>query len=247
MKLNADLGESFGAWQQSQDVALFPYIDQANLACGFHAADPITMQASVTQAVAHQVQIGAHPGYPDLVGFGRRSLACSPDEIYALILYQLGALEAFCRAAGTCVAYVKPHGALYTDMMHQPTVFTAICQALADYAQKSQHPPLPLMVLSQPDNTQARTLAAPYQIPLLWEVFADRQYQADGSLTPRTQAHACHTQVEQVLTQVQALVQKRRFAGMASALEADSLCIHGDHPHAVLFAQAIRQYLQQAL
>ncbi len=142
--LNCDMGESFGAWAMGADEQVMPWIDQASLACGFHAGDPLTMQRSVALAIRHGVAVGAHPAYPDLAGFGRRHLACSPAEIRALVLYQLGALDAFCQAARTRLAYIKPHGALYNDMVRDDTVLQAVLQACATFRTG-----LPLMVLAQ--------------------------------------------------------------------------------------------------
>ena len=174
--LNCDMGESFGAWQMGDDAHAMPLVDQANLACGFHAGDPLTIQRSVALAVRHGVSIGAHPAYPDLQGFGRRHLACSAEEVQALVLYQLGALDAFCRAAGTQLAYVKPHGALYNDLLRSDELFEAVLAACARYRSG-----LPLMVLALADNRREQRLAAAAGVPLLFEAFADRAYQADGA------------------------------------------------------------------
>ena len=146
-----------------------PLVDQANLACGFHAGDPLIMRRSVALAVQHGVSIGAHPSYPDLQGFGRRHLSCSPDEVTALVLYQLGALDAFCRAAGAEVAYVKPHGALYNDLVRDDALLDAVLAACASYRQG-----LPLMVLALADNTRERRLAEAAGVPLLFVAFAVR-------------------------------------------------------------------------
>lgn len=131
IRLNCDMGESFGVWRMGDDAHAMPLVDQANLACGFHASDPLTMQRTVALAVQHGVSIGAHPAYPDLLGFGRRHIACSAEEVTALVLYQLGALDAFCRAAGIEVAYVKPHGALYNDLVRDDALFNAVLMACA--------------------------------------------------------------------------------------------------------------------
>ena len=151
--LNCDMGESFGAWQMGDDALAMPLIDQANLACGFHAGDPLIMQQSILLAREHGVSIGAHPSYPDLQGFGRRHLACSAEEVEALVLYQLGALDAFCRAAGTQIDYVKPHGAMYNDMMANPAQLRAVIQAVAAYDAS-----LPLMLMATRDNSAAQAL-----------------------------------------------------------------------------------------
>ncbi|HFD3925714.1 TPA: 5-oxoprolinase subunit PxpA, partial [Pseudomonas aeruginosa] len=178
--LNCDIGESFGAWRMGLDAEVMPLIDCANIACGFHAGDPGTMRRTVALAVEHGVRIGAHPGYPDLVGFGRRSLACSAQEVEDLLLYQIGALDGLCRAQGTRVRYVKPHGALYQDMMRDPAILAAVLRALAAYDRT-----LPLMLMSTRDNTAARALGAAHGIELWFEAFADRAYDGAGYLVSR--------------------------------------------------------------
>ena len=145
--LNCDMGESFGAWQMGDDAHAMPLVDQANLACGFHAGDPLTIQRSVALAHRHGVSIGAHPSYPDLQGFGRRHMTCSAEEVRALVLYQLGALDGFCRVAGTQLAYVKPHGALYNDLLTSDELLNAVLHACAAF-----RPGLPLMLLARGDN-----------------------------------------------------------------------------------------------
>ena len=164
--LNCDMGESFGVWNMGDDAHAMPLIDQANLACGFHASDPMTMLRTVELAVQHGVSIGAHPAYPDMVGFGRRHMACSPYEVTALVLYQVGALDAFCRAAGTRLAYVKPHGALYNDLVRDDALFSAVLEACASYRQG-----LPLMTLALTDNARELHLADEADVPLLFESF----------------------------------------------------------------------------
>ncbi|EXJ12323.1 hypothetical protein D791_00568 [Nitrincola nitratireducens] len=151
LRLNADVGESFGAWRMGQDEAVIPHIHLANIACGFHASDPDVMRSTIRLAQQHQVKIGAHPAYPDLQGFGRRSLQCTPEQVENLVLYQLGALQALCRAEGTEVTYVKPHGALYNDMMKNEALLRAILRGVKAY---SEH--LPLMIMSTADNSRAK-------------------------------------------------------------------------------------------
>ncbi|MBO6895651.1 MAG: LamB/YcsF family protein, partial [Roseibium sp.] len=141
--LNADMGESFGPWVMGLDHDVMPEVDLASIACGFHASDPDVMRRTVRLAAEHAVGIGAHPAYPDLVGFGRRAMVCSPAEIENLVLYQVGALAAMCRAEGTEVRYVKPHGALYNDMARIPEIFSAVARAITAY-----DPTLPLMTLA---------------------------------------------------------------------------------------------------
>lgn len=239
--LNCDMGESFGAWQMGDDAHAMPLVDQANLACGFHAGDPLTIQRSVALAVHHGVSIGAHPAYPDLQGFGRRHLACSAEEVQALVLYQLGALDAFCRAAGTQLAYVKPHGALYNDLLRSDELFEAVLAACARY-----RPGLPLMVLALADNRREQRLAAAAGVPLLFEAFADRAYQADGQLLSRRLAGAVYQHSEQILSQALAIAAGQAFAdidGRPVQLRADSLCVHGDNPESLAVLRRLRALL----
>ena len=239
--LNCDMGESFGAWQMGDDAHAMPLIDQANLACGFHAGDPLTIQRSVALAVRHGVSIGAHPAYPDLQGFGRRHLACSAEEVQAQVLYQLGALDAFCRAAGTQLAYVKPHGALYHDLLGNDELFCAVLEACGTF-----RPGLPLMVLALVDNRREQRLAAAAGVPLLFEAFADRAYQADGQLAPRRLAGAVYHQGEQILAQALAIAAGQAFAdidGRPLQLRADSLCVHGDNPESLAVLRRLRAML----
>ncbi|MCQ4323737.1 hypothetical protein CXK94_12355 [Stutzerimonas stutzeri] len=242
--LNCDMGESFGAWTMGNDELAMPLIDQANLACGFHAGDPLTMQRSVALAVRHGVSIGAHPAYPDLAGFGRRHLACSMPEIQALVLYQIGALDAFCRAAGTRLAYVKPHGALYNDLVRDDALFAAVLAACAAY-----RPGLPLMVLALADNRREIALAEAAGVPLLFEGFADRAYQADGQLAPRRLEHAVHREPQRILDQALAIARGEPFAdqdGKPLRLHADSLCVHGDNPESLAILRRLRALLDAA-
>ncbi len=239
--LNCDMGESFGAWQMGDDAHAMPLIDQANLACGFHAGDPLTIQRSVALAVRHGVSIGAHPGYPDLQGFGRRHLTCSAEEVQAQVLYQLGALEAFCRAAGTQLAYVKPHGALYHDLLRSDELFNAVLAACGSF-----RPGLPLMVLALVDNQREQRLAAAAGVPLLFEAFADRAYQADGQLAPRRVEGAVYHDSEQILAQALAIAGGQAFAdldGQPLQLRADSLCVHGDNPESLAVLRRLRALL----
>ncbi|TWH64306.1 UPF0271 protein [Azomonas agilis] len=236
--LNCDMGESFGVWTLGQDEAVMPFIDQANLACGFHAGDPLSIQCSVALAVEHGVRIGAHPAYPDLVGFGRRHLSCSPAEVQALVLYQIGALDAFCRAAGTEVAYVKPHGALYNDLVSDDALLKAVLEACAAYRSG-----LPLMVLAQIDNRRERKLAEALGVPLLFEAFADRAYQADGHLLSRRLPGAVHHDSQRILSQALAIARGQSFPdchGNRLHLKADSLCVHGDNPEALEVLRRLR-------
>lgn len=242
MKLNCDLGESFGSWSMGLDQAVMPYIDMANIACGFHASDPLTMRRTVALAKQHSVQIGAHPAYPDLVGFGRRSIACSFDEIYSMVLYQLGALQGICQAAGERVRYVKPHGALYNDMMQQPETLQAILQAVADYDAD-----LPLLVMATADNRPVQQQADARGVRLMFEAFADRAYDARGFLVNRCIDGAVYHDPQQVVAQALALANGQPVntlqPGVRVLLSADVLCVHGDNKASLQVIQAIRQAL----
>lgn len=235
------MGESYGAWRMGDDEHAMPLIDQANLACGFHAGDPLIMQRSVLLARQHGVAIGAHPSYPDLQGFGRRHLSCTPDEVMALVLYQLGALDAFCRAAGAQVAYVKPHGALYNDLVRDDALMIAVLTACARYREG-----LPLMVLARADNDRERRLAKAVGVPLLFEAFADRAYLADGQLAPRRLAGAVHHEPQRILDQALAIAAGEPFAdldGKPLRLQADSLCVHGDNAESLAVLRRLRAQL----
>ncbi len=240
--LNCDMGESFGAWRMGLDEQVMPWVDCANIACGFHASDPGTMRRTVRLAVEHEVRIGAHPAYPDLVGFGRRSMACSAEEVEDLLLYQIGALEAICRAEGTWVSYVKPHGALYNDMMRQPDLLATVIRTIARYDRS-----LPLMLLGQADNRQAEALAQEHGIVLWLEGFADRGYDANGLLLPRTLPGAVHHDPQRILDQALALARGEPLIasdGSALHLRIDSLCVHGDNPESVAVVRRIREAMQ---
>ncbi|ART80546.1 5-oxoprolinase subunit PxpA [Oceanisphaera avium] len=239
--LNADVGESFGHWQLGQDGALMPYLDLANIACGFHASDPTNMRTTLQLAHQHNVKIGAHPAYPDLVGFGRRSLACTPAEIENMVLYQLGALAGLCRAQGTELSYVKPHGALYNDMMREPEKLVAVMQAIAHF---DHH--LPLMLMAKANNQEARELAQPFGLQLWFEAFADRAYHDNGNLVSRQCPGAVLTAPTQIIEQARRLALGEplmTLEGSALLLQADTLCVHGDNPESIKAVAAIRQLL----
>lgn len=239
--LNCDIGESFGAWKMGLDDEVMPHIDCANIACGFHASDPLTMHKTVALAKQHGVRIGAHPAYPDLVGFGRRSMACSEAEVNAFMLYQMGALDGICRAQGTHISYVKPHGALYNDMMRQPALLKTVMQAV-----KSYNSELPLMLMSMKNNQVAKELAAEVGIQLLFEVFADRAYDQEGRLVARTIAGAVHHDPEVVCAQAIRLAKGQPLTaidGSELILDADTICVHGDNQSSIAAVQHIREAL----
>jgi UPF0271 protein len=236
--LNADLGESFGAWTMGADEALLDQVTSANIACGFHAGDPRTMDTAVARAVQRGVTIGAHVSYPDLVGFGRRQLRVSPEELTTDVLYQIGALEAFCRRHGTAVRYVKAHGALYNDLAGDERLAAALGQAVAAY-----NTGLSVLALA---GSPAVDVLRQQGLRVVAEGFADRGYTAGGRLVPRSQPGA-------VLTDPAAVAERGwRIAtgapieaedGAPIVLEVGSLCVHGDTPGAVDLARELRAVL----
>ncbi|QCF37741.1 5-oxoprolinase subunit PxpA [Salinivibrio sp. YCSC6] len=241
MKLNADMGESFGAWTMGMDSALMPWIDMANIACGFHASDPDVMAATVALAVKHNVSIGAHPGYADKQGFGRRHIDHTPAQISHLVRYQIGALQGICARFNASLDYVKPHGALYNTMMVDNDCFEAVLAAVADTL-----PNTPLMVLALPDNRQHRQLAQRAGVPLIFEAFADRAYLASGQLAPRDQPGAVLDDANAMIAQVLQLSQHgtvTTLEGQTLSLSPDTVCVHGDNLQSV---EAIKQ-LRKAL
>ena len=234
--LNADLGESFGHWRMEGEAEVLPLVSSASIACGYHAGDPVTMRRSVRLAREHGVTVGAHPGYPDLVGFGRRDLAASPEEVTAMVIYQVGALGAICRAEGTAVRYVKPHGALY----NRAAVDEATAAAVAEGVRLAGDG-LALLALAGSALEGAGRAAG---IPTAREAFADRAYRADGTLAPRSQAGSVLHDPEQVVAQALSLALDGRVAtleGDVLAIRPASLCVHGDNPQAPALLAAIRR------
>ena len=219
------------------DAQIMPYIDMANLACGFHAGDPVTMHKSIKEAKANGVSIGAHPSYPDLEGFGRREMDCSVEEIVSLIIYQSGALNALCQSYGVKIHYIKPHGALYNTMMKDMEVFKAIAKAVSKYDKN-----IKLMILSSTHNDEYASIADKYGISLLYEVFADRAYQDDGNLVPRSQSGAVLSSEAEVVQRAKLLQEEgciESINGKKLTLQADTLCVHGDNAQALNIIQAL--------
>ena len=237
MLLNCDLGESYGSWTMGLDAEVMPHIDQANIACGFHGGDPLTIRKTLALAAEHGVNVGAHPAYPDLVGFGRRPMHLSADEIIANLHYQVAALEGMARSQGLELGYVKPHGALYNDMMAKGDVRAAIMQAVASY-----HRPLALMLQATPEAELHREEAESFGITLLFEAFADRCYDDDGRLLSRREPGAVHNR-ERMLAQVEQLQNYgvvTTASGQLIELQADTLCVHGDNLEGVQAIAEIR-------
>ena len=237
MLLNCDLGESYGSWSMGMDEQVMPHIDQANIACGFHGGDPLTIHKTLLLAATNGVSVGAHPAYPDLVGFGRRSMNLSALEIIASVLYQVSALDGMAASTGSTLAYVKPHGALYNDMMAKPAVRQAIMEAVVTY-----HRPLVLMLQATGESETHRAEAAALGLTVTFEAFADRCYDDDGKLLARSKAGAVHNR-EAMLAQVSQLKNEgtvTSVSGNILHLNADTLCVHGDNIEGVKAIQAIR-------
>ncbi|WP_161888396.1 LamB/YcsF family protein [Pontibacter russatus] len=237
--LNCDMGESFGAYHLGHDADILRYVTSANIACGFHAGDPLVMRRTVKLALAQGVAVGAHPGLPDLVGFGRREMAVSPDEVYAMVVYQVGALQAFVQAEGGKLHHVKPHGALY----NMATANTALAEAVAEAIYKVQ----PEAVLYGLSGSELIKAGERLGLATASEVFADRTYQQDGTLTPRSFADALLTDQVEALLRVLRMVREGKVAsqqGRDISLRADTVCIHGDRPDALPFARHIHEVLQ---
>ncbi len=238
--LNSDLGESFGRYQLGEDAALLELVTSANVACGWHAGDPGIMRDTVAAALARGVAVGAHPGLPDLQGFGRRELRVSPQEAHDLTLYQIGALAAFVRAAGGRLGHVKPHGALYNMAARDAELAGAIAAAV-----KTFDPNLKLYGLSNSELTRAGEAAG---LRVIHEVFADRAYTPAGHLAPRDQPGALLGR-EQAVRQALGMVTRAQMRTQVGSLipiplRADTICVHGDGPHALETARALRQALE---
>jgi UPF0271 protein len=236
--LNCDLGESFGAYVLGMDDKVIPNITSANVACGYHASDPVVMEKTVALCKTHHVAVGAHPGFPDLMGFGRREVRVAPAEAKAYILYQIGALDAFCRAAGLKLNHVKPHGALYNMAARDAALARAVCQAVREYDKT-----LVLLALAGSEMVRA---AQEMGLPVAQEVFADRGYEEDGSLVSRQKPGAMIADEEEAIARVVRMVTEgvvKSVTGRDIPVRADSVCIHGDGEHALVFAQKIREAL----
>lgn len=236
MQLNCDLGEGYGNYSMPVDEAIMPYLHQANIACGFHAGDPLHIKQAVALAIKHGVSIGAHPSYPDLQGFGRRSMAIESEELIAIIQYQIGALHAVCQFAGSHCQYVKPHGALYHDIVNNQTVRLACFSAIAATGLD-----LPVMLPATQTPFHLVNDAEKYGLKILFEAFADRAYLDSGLLAPRHMAGSV-LDVTKALAQAKRLINHNEIvtiSGQVLPLYADSLCVHSDSPEAVLLVQKI--------
>lgn len=239
--LNSDMGEAFGAWKMGDDRALLKAISSANIACGFHAGDPRVMLATVEACVEAGVAIGAHPGFPDLVGFGRRTMQCTPAEIRADVMYQIGALQAICRAVGVPLHHVKPHGALYNMAATDYEISVSIVDAIAA---TMDHP----LLYAQPGSETARA-ANDAGMAVAFEVFADRAYLADGQLAPRSMPGAVLHDIDAITRRALSMVHGESIPtidGSEIILQSDTICVHGDTPEAVGIAVCLRSALESA-
>ena len=239
--LNCDLGESFGAYTIGLDDQVIPHVTSVNIACGAHAGDTSVMRNTVRCAHAAGVAIGAHPGYPDLMGFGRRALAMSPNDVYASILYQVGALAAFAKAEGAQLHHVKPHGALYNAAAKDATLAQAIAQAVKDFDDQ--------LILVGLAGSESITAAQNVGLRTASEFFADRAYQENGALVPRTLAGAVITDKQKAIERTLRAVKEgvvESENGTVIPIAADTICIHGDNPAAVAFAAEIHAALEAA-
>jgi UPF0271 protein len=239
--LNSDLGESFGPWPMGQDAALMDSISSANVACGFHAGDPGAMRAAIQLAREKGVAIGAHPGFPDLVGFGRREMKATPEEVENLVLYQVSALAGMAAAQGMRLQHVKAHGALYNMACRDRALADAIAKAVASLDRS-------LILFGLPNSELLRAGKAA-GLPAAAEVFADRAYDPDGSLTARSKPGSVIADTQQVVERAIVMVRDRRVIavdGSTIELQADTICLHGDTPGAADHARAVRDGLESA-
>ena len=235
MDINSDMGEGFGAWDMGNDALLLDYITSTNIACGWHAGDPARMKKLVEMASKKRVHIGAHPGLPDLEGFGRREMAISEQDAYNYVLYQAGALKAFVDAIGNKLHHVKPHGALYNQAAKDIKLARGIARAVKDLGSE--------VILYGLAGSCLIDAAKELNVPVWQEVFADRRYTKEGFLVPRTQAGAVIEDEVDALNQVISLSKNGKVIvidGSEIKIQADTLCIHGDNPHAVEFAKRIK-------
>lgn len=238
--LNCDLGESFGNYNIGNDQNIIPVITSANIACGFHAGDSQVMNNTVKLAKENNIGIGAHPGLPDLQGFGRRNMDLSPREIYDIMIYQLGAMSGFCAIHKTKLNHVKPHGALYQMGARDEEIAQAIAQAVYDF-----NPSLIFVGLS---NTLLISKAKELGLQTASEVFADRRYEANGQLVSRKESDALITDTEEAIAQVISMVKNQQVtakSGEQISIQSDTICVHGDGAHAYEFVSQIRERLSK--
>ena len=241
LNLNADLGESFGPWEMGSDAEMLGIVGSANVACGYHAGDPLVMTSTAALALKHGVSVGAHPGYPDLQGFGRRRMDIPLPELEAMLIYQIGALEACAQTQGLRVTHVKPHGALSNLACAERKIADAIARAV--------HRLDPTLILLAPAASQLIHAGRDQGLPVVEEIFADRAYLDDGNLVPRSQPGAMIHGAEASLAHVMRMVEEQALIsinGKRIPVKPQSICVHGDGADAVATARAIRTGLQAA-
>lgn len=240
--LNCDLGESFGPYSMGHDQEVMAHITSANIACGWHAGDPMVMDRTVALAAGHGVSVGAHPGYPDLLGFGRRHMECAPDELRNYVVYQVGALAAFCRMHGVELSHVKPHGKLYLDCLDREEQARVIAEAVYEY-----DPGLIYVAFAGARGEVMRKVAQEVGLKVAFEAFPDRAYTPEGKLAPRHLPGAVVTDPARVADIALRVATERKMItteGTVIDLEAQTLCVHGDTPTALELVKAIRQKLE---
>jgi 5-oxoprolinase (ATP-hydrolysing) subunit A len=240
--LNCDMGESFGSWRMGMDDQVMPLISSANIACGWHAGDALVMDRTVQLAASRGVAIGAHPGYPDLQGFGRRRLQCTGREVRAYVMYQVGALMAFCTANGVTMAHVKPHGSLYNTAASDEETALAVAEGIA-----ALNPSLLSVGLAGPRGELVVRAGKEFGLRVIREAFPDRAYAADGDLVPRNVPGAVLSDPQEVAQRALMMARDHRVLaldGTMVELHADTLCVHGDNPAAVDLVRSIRSLLQ---
>jgi UPF0271 protein len=241
LNLNSDLGESFGPWKMGSDAAMLRIVNSANVACGFHAGDPSVMLQTAGLAKENGVSIGAHPGYPDLQGFGRRRMDMPLGELEAMLVYQIGALDACARAQGVRVTHVKPHGALSNVACAERKVADAVARAVRRLD--------PSLILLAPAASELIAAGREQSLPVVEEIFADRAYLDDGNLVPRSQPGAMIHGAEASLQHVMRMVEEQALisiTGKRIPVNPQSICVHGDNADAVATAQVIREGLIKA-
>jgi UPF0271 protein len=240
MDINCDMGESFGNWQMGDDVGMMPHITTANVACGFHASDPVTMIDTVKLARQHGIAVGAHPGLPDLLGFGRRAMNITAEDAYAYVVYQVGALQASLATQGMKLHHIKPHGAFYSVLKSNQELADAVAEAILKLSDT------PMLYWPAPTTAALPTACKQRGIRVVGEIYPDLQYAADGSLI--IQRHKHETDVDFAASQVERYVKTGKVAAMDGTLvelDAESLCIHGDGPNCVTVATAIQARLKE--
>ncbi len=237
--LNCDMGESFGAWKMGNDAALMNFVSSVNVACGFHAGDATVIRQTIEKAIAKGVAVGAHPSFPDLQGFGRREIKMSAAEVFDIVLYQVAAVKGICEASGGKLHHVKPHGALYNQAAKEANLAEAIAKAVKAIDENlTLYGLAGSYLISEAEKIGLKTAS---------EVFADRTYQADGSLTPRSQPNALITDMEKAVAQVWQMLSAQTVTatdGETMQLRAETVCIHGDGAHALDFAKTINARLK---